>query len=202
MSQSQSKAVRKKEKQALIEDLQTQLGAATVAQLEKLNQTKEHLVIMLRGVQEKYLTVNGYMQAMTTMEQAAFGQDIGGMETAACDIAHEISVIAGGLANKVEAADVMTIDESILDGYMVENFISTSFTLEGIVHQLLVIQLLQNAGPAIDDIVAFRAGTNEGIEKLNEELLKATGETTLEKASEDLPAGDLESQVTPDLKLV
>lgn len=156
------------------EDLESQLEAATKEQGNKLTQSKEHLLGQLRMASEKYLTVNGYMQVRSTIEQAAFGDQEGADDRAAEArmIAREMSELAGLLAEQLEKVDVMSLDDSFLDGHLDSNFVAVDQSVREVTRQLLVVNLLQNVGPAIDEIVNFRNGTTEGIAKLSEELAK------------------------------
>lgn len=164
----------KAQKAALKEDLAMQLEAARKAQLEKLTQSKTHLIAQLEMASKKYLTVNGYMQARSTMDQAVFGDreafDEFGGESAL--LAQAISDIAEEIAEVVKVTDVLMLDEHILDGYLTEQFVTTQFDLYDVVHQLLVANLLQNVGPVIDDIVQFRAATNDGIANIEAEIVR------------------------------
>jgi len=154
-------------------DLEIQLDAANKARGDKLTQSVEFLKSQLEIAEKKYLTVNGYMQARSTYEQALFGEE--GFEAelpAKANLqARGMASIVKGLAKKLDKTHVDDLDESFLDGLLIEDFALVERTIDEVVQQLLVINLLQNIGPAIDDIVSFRVSTDEGIAVLQTELL-------------------------------
>jgi hypothetical protein len=163
----------------LIEDLGVQLEAAKKAQLDKLEKSKAHLVMQLETASEKYLTVNGYMQARTTIDQCAFGEDTNDSDAVACLVAREMSELAGMLAENIEATDVFNLGTTIIDGHLVTNFVDyTPIQLINVVRQLLVVNLLQNAGPVLDDILSFRESTSEQIALVEAELAKHAADAT------------------------
>lgn len=167
-----SKAKRKDEKTELREDLIAQLEAADTAQAEKLAKSKDHLVAQLKMVSDKYLTVNGYMQARQAYKEAAGASDGQGhiAHTAARELAEKISTLAGELAVKLAGIDVMELDDGFLDGLLDADFVKKQSSVRDIAEQLLVVNLLQNIGPSIEDIASFREGSAAGIAKLKEEL--------------------------------
>ena len=170
-SGKKSKTLRKEEEAELRADLEAQLQAAMDQQAEKLDQSKAHLVAQLRMAHEKYLTVNGYMQARSTYDQAAFGvEQPYDADKESRQIAAEMSMFAAELADAIEATDVLELDEEVLDGYLDKGFVKKDLPFNHTVTQLLIVNLLQNIGPSIDDIVSFREGSAAGIAKLEEEL--------------------------------
>lgn len=163
-------------KAQLIDDLRTQLEAATQAQSDKLAGSKKHLIAQLEMASRKYLTVNGYMQARSTLEQVLFGKVTeNDPDDVARDLAQELSRMADEIAQRVEAIDVMDLDEAVLDGYLIEDFVTRPCAPIAVARQLLVVNLLQNIGPVIDDIIQFRTSTNEAVDRIQEEITKATG---------------------------
>lgn len=160
------------EEASIRQDLETQLEAAKIARAGKLSQSTEHLKNQLEIAEKKYLTVNGYMQARSTYEQALFGEEgfdlIDGKSRLQ---ARQMSTLVRSLADKLTDTGVENLDESFLDGLLIEDFASVERTIDEVVQQLLVVNLLQNIGPAIDDIVQFRNSTDEGIAILYSELL-------------------------------
>lgn len=174
MTKRGSEARREQEK--LKADLERQLEAGVAERDKKLAASKEYLHAMLEGVSKKYRTVNGYMMAMDTLNQISYGDfQIAtgeGMGDVAMRVAARMSSTAAGLAEQLVDVDVSTLDETFLAGLLDEDFIATAHPVDVVAEQLLIVQLLQNAGLAIDDIVAFREGTTEGIAKLEEELAK------------------------------
>lgn len=183
MSESKAKAKRKTEHRQLIEDLEQQLDAATKAQEAKLTQSRDHLVGQLRMASTKYLTVNGYMQARSTLDSVLFGEEVPDPDGAAKMIAIELSSISAGLAKTIEETGFDDLDESILDGLLDEDFVSKTITTPGTVtRQLMIVGLLQNVGPVLDDFVQFRSSTDEAIQKIKDELA-AQMDTEKEQAS-------------------
>jgi len=81
-----------------------------------------------------------------------------------------MSGIAGGLADALDSIDVMELGDSFFEDLLDMEFVSKSHTAYEVAEQLLVVNLIQNIGPSIDDIVQFREGSTAGIAKLTEEL--------------------------------
>jgi hypothetical protein len=159
----------KVEANEVLEDLKAQLEAAKKARVDKLQMSEAHLIKQLEMAAEKYLTVNGYMQVRTTMLQVPLGlkeaEPENGFNTLATGIAFEMSELAADMAAKLTALDVMGLDESFLDGYLEKNFVTTRVDplLADVVRQLLIVNLLQNVGPVVDEIIGFRVSTDEAI---------------------------------------
>lgn len=158
---------------AMVKDLQTQLDAAKKAQLDKLEKSKAHLIAQLDMAAEKYLTVNGYMQARSTIDQAAFGRDVDDPDTLARQIAREMSELACLISTKIDKVDVFNLGENLIDGYLQRDFVGlASPGISDVVYQLLVANLLQNVGPVLDDILSFRESTSEQIKIVEDEIAK------------------------------
>lgn len=162
-------------KKALAEDTKAQLEASTKAQGEKLTQSMEHLKGQLTVAAEKYRTVNGYMQARSTIHQAIFGEkffttdgEAINFNDLAREIALEMSDLAATMAEELERIDVMDLNEHFLESNVDFEFVLEHQSIADIVRQLLVVNLLQNVGPSVDDIINFRDMTNAEIAKLTE----------------------------------
>lgn len=164
----------KAEQRAMKLDLEKQLEVGTKNRTANLEQRMEFLKAEINMVGEKYLTVNGFMQCMTTIREVLFGDtDMLAAEGTRADarrLAMKMSALAKSLGARLEDEDVDTIDASFLDGLLDENFVSDEHSTFEIADQLLIIQLLQNIGPSIDDLVEFREGSAAGIVALNEAI--------------------------------
>lgn len=159
----------------IVADLEAQLVAATAEQEKRLAQSKEHLLRNLEVAAEKYLTVNGYMQVRTTIDVAMFGQTVHedvNLNALARFLAAEMSAKITEVAERIKNTDVMEISDDTVGYLLDKSFVYGEPTLNDVVMQLLTVQLLQNMGDSIDDIVQFRGGTQEGIELINEEIAK------------------------------
>lgn len=169
MAKRKAKVTQMKPANSIVEDLQTQLDAANKARDERLDKLKEHVVSTMKTVSDKYRTVNGFMQARSTIDQVTFGDDTSVpmvWNKAALEMAADISRVAGEMAAKVEATHVDDITGDMFDDYMEADFIEKEFTVSSAANQLLVLSLLQNIGPSLEDIVTFRESTKEEIYKL------------------------------------
>lgn len=173
---------------AIIEDMELQLEAAKKAQLEKMEKSRDHLVAQLEMASKKYLTVNGFMQARSTIDQASFGGEsvFGDFNDQARDQAKAMSKLAGDLAASVAEMPIDAIDEAVLDGYLDETFVDFPQSLTSITWQMLVVGLLQNVGPVIDDMVTFREATQHEIDKLTEELKQQKADATIREENKGL----------------
>lgn len=175
-SGKKSKDERKRQQEELRADLHAQLKAAKESQETKLSQSQDHLVAQLRVASDKYLTVNGYMQARSTFEQVTFG-DYNGMTNEeisdlCCQLSCDMAKVAERLADAIDKTHFSDIDDHLLDDMINTRFAYDDFTVAEAVQELLIANLLQNVGPSINDIVSFRESTLEGILKLEEELAK------------------------------
>jgi hypothetical protein len=171
----------------VILDLMKQLEAGKKAREDKLTQSVAHLQSQLEMAAKKYLTVNGFMQARTTLEQVAFGQeDDGSFSEMASELADRMSVLAKGLAQTLGDISIEEVDETFIDGLLIEDFVGTDFTFQQLAEQLLIVNLLQNVGPVIDELVQFRVSVDEGIATIEAEIVK---HTPCEVAVEDDLAG-------------
>lgn len=173
---------------AIIEDMELQLEAAKKAQLEKMEKSRDHLVAQLEMASKKYLTVNGFMQARSTIDQASFGDEsgFGDFNDQARDQAKAMSKLASDLAASVAEMPIDAIDEAVLDGYLDETFVDFPQSLTSITWQMLVVGLLQNVGPVIDDMVTFREATQHEIDKLTEELKQQKADATIREENKGL----------------
>jgi hypothetical protein len=158
-------------------DLEMQLEQGKKVREEKLEQSKAHLQRQLEVTAEKYLTVNGYLQARTVLEQVAFGlddsmDDFSGM---ACGLARAMSSLASTLSSKLSEISVEDLDDTFLEGLLDKNFVSDVKPLTVTTEQLLVVELLQNIGPVIEGIVGFRESTDHGLAAIVDELANRTG---------------------------
>lgn len=173
---------------AIIEDMELQLEAAKKAQLEKMEKSRDHLVAQLEMASKKYLTVNGFMQARSTIDQASFGDEsgFGDFNDQARDQAKAMSKLAGDLAASVAKMPIDAIDEAVLDGYLDETFVDFPQSLTSITWQMLVVSLLQNVGPVIDDMVTFREATQHEIDKLIEEIKQQKADATIREENKGL----------------
>lgn len=172
---TKKKAKEKVDNSHIIEDLTNQIEASTKAQVEKLAWSKEHLVAQLKMASEKYRTVNGYMQARTTLDQVVFGDpdltpDV--LNYNARELARKMSEMAANLATVIDDTAVDEIDDALLDNLLDMDFLDSEFSYAGTARELLIANLLQNVGPSIDDIVQFRTGKQHEIDQLTEELAK------------------------------
>jgi len=158
------------QKARMIEDLSRQLDALVSSRIDKLEASKKHLLSQIEVTSKKYLTVNGYMQARTTMEQVAFGEKIENADELGCVFAREMSEMAWALHEKIEECSIEDIDEDVLDGWMDEHFVTSSPTFNETVRQVLVVGLLQNIGGAVDDIISFRSSVDDQIESIKKEI--------------------------------
>lgn len=173
---------------AIIEDMEVQLEATKKAQLEKMEKSRDHLVAQLEMASKKYLTVNGFMQARSTIDQVSFGDEsgFGDFNDQARDHAKAMSKLAGDLAASVAEMPIDAIDEAVLDGYLDETFVDFPQSLTSIAWQMLVVSLLQNVGPVIDDMVTFREATQHEIDKLTEELKQQKADATIREENKGL----------------
>jgi hypothetical protein len=158
------------EEQRMRKDLQAQLDAAVPARNEKLQQAVDHLRNQLEMTSKKYLTVNGYMQARTTLEEVLFGEE--GFEYVdECRwLAQRMSDLAKELLVELDATTLDTIDESLIESRYSADFVTEEFTPIAATEQLLIMNILQNLGPVLDDIVQARAAMDHEIEKLTKAL--------------------------------
>lgn len=175
---------------AMKADIVVQIEAAKKAREDKLAQSLAYLTSQLGVARDKYLTVNGFMQARTTLDQAAFGKDIDGAYGLARDLAIDMSNLAGELTHKLDQLTADDLDESFLDGLLIANFIAPveERSVDAIAFQLLVVNLLQNVGPSIDDIVSFRESTDHGIAQLEEALEKVKADEADQRIKAGWPA--------------
>jgi L-lactate utilization protein LutC len=158
---------------AIKDDLTVQLAAARKAQADKLEQSRLHLANQLDVTSLKYLTVNGYMQARTTISEAMFDdEEVTGTDELARHLAHEMSELVCLISTELEQTKTADLDGSILEKYLDKTFVNAAHSLAETVQQLLVVHLLQNLGPALTDIVAFRISTDEAIASLEAEFAK------------------------------
>jgi polyhydroxyalkanoate synthesis regulator phasin len=166
------------ERLKMIDDIKTQIEAAQNSRNEKLRQSMDHLLAQVEMVSKKYLTVNGYMQAKQAMMEATFED----LPLSARDnesikgLAFEMSGMVKDLAGKLHDVDVHEIDESVIDGLMDHEFVKNPLDHMTVARELLIVQLLQNIGPVIDDIVSFRESTRDGLDRLHEELQRLEDE--------------------------
>lgn len=164
-----------KKENKILADLETQLIAATAEQEKRLAGSKEHLLHNLEVAAEKYLTVNGYMQVRTTIDVALFGQPVHedvNLNALARNLAAKMSAKITEVAERIRNTDVMEIGDDTVGDLLDKSFVFGEPTLNDVVMQLLTVQLLQNMGDSIDDIVQFRGGTQDGIERITEEIAK------------------------------
>ena len=163
------------EYQAIIADLETQIEVAK-EQLEiKQKNSQEDLVRNLKQAAEKYLTVNGFLQARDTLESVRYGENIDDIDMVAKGLAKFMCDKANELAKVAESIKPEEINDDFLDNVIDVNFVlnSTKTTPVDVVRELLLCTLCQNVQGIIDDVVEFRAGHTEGLEKANEFLIKA-----------------------------
>lgn len=156
------------------EDLETQLAAETKSQAEKVNGAKGHLLAVLSNAGQKYLTVNGFMQARQTLRDVLFEDEMSPTHAnnMARDIAREMTDTIELVTAKIADTDAFDLDDSVLDGLLVDDFIKQPKTYQETTTQLLVVQFLQNIGPLIDELVQFRGGSQMAIDALTAELEK------------------------------
>ena len=158
---------------AIRRDLERQLEAAVSERESKLAQSKDHLASMLRVAGEKYHTVNGFMQVRSTLEQVLFGEEsVEDASLVSRELAMEMSALATSLADKLDEMGGDDVDESFIDGLMDAGFVFASHTPAETAKQVLIVNLLQNVGPSIDDIVGYRTRADAEITKISEELDK------------------------------
>ena len=162
-------------KDSLLKDLEDQLAAAKAAQADKLVGSKSHLQNQLDLVSDKYLTVNGYMQALEMLKAAApdgkLTEVLPNFADVALLLASELSELAASLRRKLVEADVMTLDDSIVMDVLDSEFAKRrDVTVTQVARELLVVNLLQNIGPSLVEIIQFRESTEEEIRKLKAEI--------------------------------
>jgi hypothetical protein len=190
MTKSQA-AQKRLEENAIKADLNKQLEIGREEREKKLFQSMTQLGRQLQTASEKYLTVNGFMQARTTYEQVLFGTPADlGTDDVCRDIARRMSELAGQLAQNLKGIKADDISESFLDGLLDKQFVlGTNHSPADVTLQLLKVNLLQNVGPAIDEIVQFREGVDAGIATILAELEKhgsIPGQITLAEAEGEL----------------
>jgi hypothetical protein len=172
---SKKTAAKKVEDAAIKADLEKQMELGTEAQLKKLELSKEHMVAQLASASKKYLTINGYLAARKAFEQVLFDYDMGldQLVDLSRQIALSMSKLTSELASTIEAADPMELTESVLDGLLADEFVSTwNGSYADAAMQLLVVELLQNIGPNIQEHIQFREGTTAELENVATELAK------------------------------
>ena len=165
---------------AKISDLETQIEAAIKAREDKLNLDLEYLHDNIMIVSDKYLTVDGYMDARNTFEALIFGERLEDHESVTqeicIDVAREVSNIATDLAATIHEVGIEKLDSSVLKGITSKNFLDSGFGRKDVCRELLLSNLMRNVEPAIDSIVEFRTQTNEALETLNKALVEAREE--------------------------
>lgn len=164
---------------AAIDELKHSLDLAIADQENKLEKSRGHLVDQIIMAARKYKTVNGLMQARTVLNDVMFGEPLSLRLTAggealyddARTIAKEMYNRAMALASAIENTDVADFTEGMLDKYYIEDFVSNEDnTFFDIALELLTVNLLQNVGPAVDDIMNFHDSTSEDIERMKEKI--------------------------------
>jgi hypothetical protein len=186
--------------EALKSDLEVQLAAAKTARGDKLTQSKAHLQHQLEVAAEKYLTVNGFMQARSILEQITFGDpNTDGKDDfpkIASRLAFSMSSLASDLSSRLSEISVEDLDDTFLEGLLDKNFVSDVRPLVVIAEQLLIVNLLQNIGPSIDDIVTWRQGADHGLAQIVAALAEQTGHVPGQTSIEDV--GETVTPVIPE----
>lgn len=184
----------KVEANAVKDELVQQLELGEKARQEKLEQSMAHLQSQLVIARDKYLTVNGYMQARTTLDQVPVGLNdvVDDFAATASELAAQMSAIAGRLAEDLIGMDVNDLDETFMDGLLITDFVQGDFTLEDVVEQLLIVNLLQNIGPVIEGFVQFRESTDQGLATIKAAIAEQD-ESVLKDQAGKVIAGDEEA---------
>lgn len=159
----------KTEKRAIAKDIDNQLKAMKAAADEKLASAKEQLVHNLEMTAEKYRTVNGFMMVHETLGSVASKDEIVPNWRTCQHLADFMSEMVLTLASVIKDTDVTEITGELVDHLHDADFIDREkFTVTEIVRQLLIVNLQQNIGPAVEDIVQFREETARGMESLTQ----------------------------------
>lgn len=191
MSEKNSKYARKEAKvlefeqnkenlQAQVDDLHTQINAATKNREDKLELDMEFLLSNLAVVSEKYKTVEGYMDARQTFESLIFGTRCEEHDNIAQEIcttiARTVSDTAAQLVSDIEAAGIDGIELSILHGIVKKDFLGSEFSNADVCRELLLSNLMGNVEPLIEKMVDFRDQSAKAITEFDVSIAEAEAE--------------------------
>lgn len=161
--------------EAVKADLEKQLASAKEQYEAKMKGAKDHFIAQCETTSEKYLTVNGIMQVMHTMREVIGVQDMDALYYAdVCEAAVCMSETASIIVKRFKETEIEDYG-TFLDSYLNYDFANMEFgsmreRVNEITEQLLVCQLLQNIGPALDDMLQFHEAAQAEIAKLEDEL--------------------------------
>lgn len=139
---------------------------------EKIENARIHLVDTLEVTAQKYLTANGMMAAIETVRQVIGNADVS-FETQTAWAKEIMRALSDSAASMMEKAKTLAVEnfDQICEDYYEEDFSAR----EGIIAydiacELMELQLCQNVGPAAQDIIDFKASSDEEIEKAQAKL--------------------------------
>lgn len=137
----------------------------------KIKNATEHLNETLIVTATKYLTANGLMAAMDTINEVNSDLKWAEKINIAVDASRLLSALTNEIAEALAEASPIeydTVVEQYYDGdfaWELEVDKEPLSLIEGIVVELMTLNLCSNIGPSADDIVQFIKSSQEEIEK-------------------------------------
>lgn len=165
--------VPKQDDQAVRIDLEKQLESAKKAYDAKMEGAHSHFVAQCNVASEKYLTVNGIMQAVHTYRDVT-GETVltDDMYEKAVSVARSAAILIDNIVHDFLQEEDPSNYERVMDNRIAPDFAAENQELDAveIVLELVYCQILQNLGPALDDMKQFHEAAQEEIAKLEAEL--------------------------------
>lgn len=165
--------VPKQDDQAVRIDLEKQLESAKTAYDAKMEGAHNHFVAQCNVASEKYLTVNGIMQAVHIYRDVT-GETVltDDMYEKAVSVARSATILIDNIMYDFLQEEDPSNYERVMDNRIAPDFAAENQKLDAveIVLELVYCQILQNLGPALDDMKQFHEAAQEEIAKLEAEL--------------------------------
>lgn len=142
------------------------------AAAEKIDNARAHLIDTLEITSRKYLTANGMMAAIETIRQVIGNEDVSFSTQVkwAIEIMNALSDAAASMMVKAEELAMEDFDKLCEDYYQANYADRETVTAYDLACELMELQLCQNVGPAAQDIIDFKASSDEEIEKAQVKL--------------------------------
>lgn len=176
-----------------IESLENERKAMDEARIKKVDAGATSFIEQITVASEKYLTINGYLQARDTLKMMKWKDKA---ETAIHDdalaLAEDMSKLIDGIRNKfvqgygedkegfVKRLNTFLTEGNWHDAKFVKNHIDDDYYEYA--REFLVCQALSNMAGLLDDIYCFNEHAIEEMEKIDEKIAELKSEKSKESA--------------------
>lgn len=165
-----------------IAELSNQAADMQEKQGEKIADAIEHLSAELAVTSTKYATATGILAAMEA-GQMLWDQDSKYDDRVYCSktAAQKMIGVCMDMSEKAAKAKIEDLD-GLLDSFYDNQFVNNEspISLQEMLNELMVLSLCRQVGPSIQDIIDFKAKSDEQIEELCKQVDELKAELTEE----------------------